>query len=133
MQVERKQKNLPYNMVQTIKNFLVNHYLTIIKVLIGLFILYLLIFFLTPRIQMSAEERAQIYSLNNVVKNIYKEQQKLDSSIDVCNKEIKQINDKISKIKCQKTIIKEIYHEEINRVDSYTDNDINRFFADRYK
>jgi CO dehydrogenase/acetyl-CoA synthase beta subunit len=120
-------------MVQTIKNFLVNHYPAIIKVLFGLFILYWLIFFLTPKIEMSAGEKAQIDSLNNVVKNIYKEQQKLDSSIAVYNKEVGHIDDNISKIKGQKTIVKEIYHEEINRVDTYTDNDVDSFFSNRYK
>jgi hypothetical protein len=120
-------------MLQIIKNFLVNHYQTIIKALFGLFILYWLIFFLTPKIEMSVGEKAQIDSLNNVVKNIYKEQQKLDSSIVVYNKKIDEVDNHIYKIKGQKTIIKKIYYEEINRVDSYTDNNIDSFFANRYK
>ena len=119
-------------MVQTIKNFLVNHYQSIIKVLFGLFILYWLIFFLTPKIEMSAGEKAQIDSLNNVVKNIYKEQQKLDSSIAVYNKEVEHIDDKISKIKGQKTIIKEVYHEEIKRASTYDDVKLDSFFTSRY-
>jgi hypothetical protein len=119
-------------MIQTIKNFVVNHYPAIIKVLFGLFILYWLIFFLTPKIEMSAGERAQINSLNNVVKNIYKEQQKLDSSITVYNKEVEHINDNISKIKGQKTIIKEVYHEEIKRAATYDDIKLDSFFTSRY-
>jgi hypothetical protein len=119
-------------MVQTIKNFLVNHYQSIIKVLFGLFILYWLIFFLTPKIEMSAGEKAQIDSLNNVVKNIYKEQQKLDSSIAVYNKEVEHIDDNISKIKGQKTIIKEVYHEEIKRAATYDDVKLDSFFTSRY-
>ena len=119
-------------MVQVIKNFLVNHYQTIIKALFGLFILYWLIFFLTPKIEMSVGEKAQIDSLNNVVKNIYKEQQKLDSSIAVYNKEVEHIDDNISKIKGQKTIIKEIYHEEIKRAATYDDAKLDSFFTSRY-
>jgi len=71
--------------------------------------------------------------LNVIIKDMYKEQQKLDSSIIVYNKKIDEIDNSIHKIKGQKTIIKEIYHEEINRVDSYTDNDIDSFFTNRYK
>jgi hypothetical protein len=119
-------------MVQTIKNFLVNHYLIIIRGLFGLFFLYWLIFFLTPKIEMAAGEKAQIDSLNNVVKNIYKEQQKLDSSIAVYNKEVEHIDDNISKIKGQKTIIKEIYHEEIKRAATYDDAKLDSFFTSRY-
>ena len=119
-------------MVQTIKNFLVNHYPSIIKALFGLFILYWLIFFLTPKVEMSAGEKAQIDSLNNVVKNIYKEQQKLDSSIAVYNKEVEHIDDNISKIKGQKTIVKEIYHEEIKRAATYDDVKLDSFFTSRY-
>jgi septal ring factor EnvC (AmiA/AmiB activator) len=119
-------------MVQTIKNFLVNHYLIIIRGLFGLFFLYWLIFFLTPKIEMAAGEKAQIDSLNNVVKNIYKEQQKLDSSIAVYNKEVEHIDDNISKIKGQKTIIKEVYHEEIKRASTYDDVKLDSFFTNRY-
>lgn len=119
-------------MVQTIKNFLVNHYLIIIRGLFGLFFLYWLIFFLTPKIEMAAGEKAQIDSLNNVVKNIYKEQQKLDSSIAVYNKEVEHIDDNISKIKGQKTIIKEVYHEEIKRASTYDDVKLDSFFTSRY-
>ena len=119
-------------MVQIIKNLLVNHYQTIIKVLFGLFILYWLIFFLTPKIEMSVGEKAQIDSLNNVVKNIYKEQQKLDSSIAVYNKEVEHIDDNISKIKSQKTIIKKVYHEEIKRAATYDDAKLDSFFTSRY-
>jgi vacuolar-type H+-ATPase subunit I/STV1 len=120
-------------MVQTIKNFLVNHYLIIIRGLFGLFFLYWLIFFLTPKIEMSAVEKQKIDSINIIVKEIYENQQKLDSSIVVYNKKIDEVNNRIDKIKGQKTIIKEIYYEEINRVNSYTDNNIDSFFADRYK
>ena len=119
-------------MLQIIKNFLVNHYQTIIKVLFGLFILYWLIFFLTPKIEMSAGEKTQIDSLNNVVKNIYKEQQKLNSIIAVYNKQVEHIDDNISKIKGQKTIIKEVYHEEIKRAATYDDAKLDSFFTSRY-
>jgi hypothetical protein len=119
-------------MVQTIKKFLVNHYPAIIKVLFGLFILYWLIFFLTPKVEMSTKEKAQIDSLNNVVKNIYKEQQKLDSSIAVYNIEVEHIDDNISKIKGQKTIVKEVYHEEIKRASTYDDVKLDSFFTSRY-
>jgi vacuolar-type H+-ATPase subunit I/STV1 len=120
-------------MVQIILNFIKQNYKTILKGLVALFILYWVIYVLTPTMKMSVQEKQKIDSLNILVKEIYKGQQKLDSSIVVYNKKIDEVDNHIDKIKGQKTIIKEIYHEEINRVDSYTDNDIDSFFADRYK
>ena len=120
-------------MVQIILNFIKENYKTILKGLVVLFILYWVIYVLTPTMKMSVQEKQKIDSLNIIVKEIYKEQQKLDSSITGYNKKIDEVDNHIGKIKSQKTIIKEIYHEEINRVDSYTDNDIDSFFANRYK
>jgi hypothetical protein len=120
-------------MVQTILDFLRGNYKMLIKAAVGIFILYWVIYVLTPTMQMSVQEKQKIDSLNIIIKEIYKDQQKLDSSIAGYNKKIDEVDNHIDKIKGQKTIIKEIYHEEINRVDSYTDNDIDSFFADRYK
>jgi hypothetical protein len=120
-------------MVQIIENFIKVNYKTILKGLVALFILYWIIYVLTPTMKMSVQEKQKIDSLNIIVKEIYKNQQKLDSSIVVYNKKIDEVDNHIYKIKGQKTIIKEIYYEEINRVDSYTDNNIDSFFANRYK
>ena len=133
MLVERKLKNHLNNMIQTILNFIKGNYKTILKGLVVLFILYWVIYVLTPTMKMSVQEKQKIDSLNIIIKEIYKDQQKLDSNIVAYNKKIDEVDNHIDKIKGQKTIIKEIYHEEINRVDSYTDNDIDSFFADRYK
>ena len=119
-------------MGQTILNFIKANYKSILKAIIGLFILYWVIYVLTPTMQMSAQEKAKIDSLNTVMQNIYKEQQKLDSTITEYNGKIDAVDNHIDKIKGQKTIIKEIYHEEINRVDTYTDNDVDSFFSNRY-
>jgi vacuolar-type H+-ATPase subunit I/STV1 len=120
-------------MVQTILNFVKGNYKTLIKAAVGIFILYWVIYVLTPTMKMSVQEKQKIDSLNIIIKDIYKEQQKLDSSIAEYNNKIDEVDNHIDKIKGQKTIVKEIYHEEINRVDTYTDNDVDSFFANRYK
>jgi len=132
LQVERKQKN-PQDNMQTILNFLKLNYKTIGKIAFGIFILYYLIFFLTPRVQMSLGEKTKIDSLNKMMKELIKEQNKLDSTIILYNKEINDLDKNISSIKGQKTIIKEIYHDEINRVVNYNDAQLDSFFTNRYK
>jgi septal ring factor EnvC (AmiA/AmiB activator) len=118
--------------MQTVLNFLKENYKTIIKVAFGLFILYYLIFFLTPRVKMAAEERAKIDLLNKSIEEIYKHQQKLDSNIQSYNKKIDEVDDHIDNIKGQKIIIKEIYHEKINSVDKLTTPELDSFFSNRY-
>jgi septal ring factor EnvC (AmiA/AmiB activator) len=119
-------------MVQ-ILNFLKGNYKTILAGIFGLFILYWVIYVLTPTMQMTVQEKQKIDSLNTIIKEIYKDQQKLDSSIVGYNKKIDEVDNHIGNIKTQKVIIKQQYHEDINRVDSYTESVIDSFFSDRYK
>ena len=115
-----------------IKDFLVKHYKLLLKILVGVFVFYWLLFILTPAIKMSAKEKETIDSLNVVIRDLYKEQLKLDSSIELSNKKIDSVDTDINKIKGQKTVIKEIYHEEINRAGNYTEPELDSFFSARY-
>jgi hypothetical protein len=119
--------------MQTVLNFLKGNYKTLFKVAFGLFILYYLIFFLTPRVQMASDEKAKIDSLTLMIKEIELEQKKLDSNIVSYNQKIDEVDNHIDKIKGQKTIVKEIYHEKINNVDKLTVRELDSFFTDRYK
>lgn len=118
--------------METVLNFLKGNYKTLIKVAFGIFILYYLIFFLTPKVQMAENERAKIDSLNNLIEEIHKDQLKLDSSIQGYNQKIDEVDNHIDKIKGQKTIIKEIYHEKINNVDKLSNPELDSFFSNRY-
>jgi peptidoglycan hydrolase CwlO-like protein len=119
--------------MQTILNFLKSNYKTIGKIAFGIFILYYLIFFLTPKIQMAADEKSKIDSLNQMIKEIEIEQKKLDSNIVSYNQKIDEVDNHIDNIKGQKTIVKEIYHEKISSVDKLTVRELDSFFTDRYK
>ena len=126
------EKLVEYQMISKILNFLKNNYTTILKGLFGLFLLYWVVFVLTPKVGMSTEEKSKIDSLNIIIKEIYKDQQKLDSNILNYNQKIDEVDNHIDKIKSQKTIVKEIYHEEINRAGNYTEPQIDSFFSARY-
>jgi hypothetical protein len=82
---------------------------------------------------MSVEEKAKIDSLNVLILEMNKNQQILDDKIDGINEEIVEVDNDINKIKGQKTVVKEIYHEKINRVDNLTEPELDEFFSDRYK
>ena len=119
-------------MFKIVTNFFKGHYKTIFKIGLVLFGLYWVIYVATPAVSMSNEEKKKIDSLNMIIKDIYKEQQKLDSNIDEYNKQIDEVDTHIDEIKGQKTIVKEIYHEEINRAGNYTEPQLDSFFSARY-
>ena len=81
---------------------------------------------------MIAAQKQQIDSLNIVIKQLHEDNLKLDDKISKFNKQIEEVDNNISKIKTQKTVIKEIYHEKISNVDRLTIPDLDSFFADRY-
>ena len=112
--------------------FIKKNYKWILQLIFGVFVLYWLIFFLTPKIRMSEIEKSQMDSLNVLIKSIHNSQAKLDSSISEYGKEIDLVEDRIQKIKSERTIIKEIYHEEIGRVSNYSDSQLDSFFTKRY-
>ena len=120
-------------MAKKILDILKANYKTILKVIFGLFILYYIIFFLTPRVQMAADQKQQLDSLNVVIKQLHEDNLKLEDKISDFNHEIDKVDESIGKIKNQKTIVKEFYHEKISNVDKFTSREIDSFFTDRYK
>ena len=132
MYMNDKVKNATSNLKKT-GSFVTKHYKIILSVLFGLFVLYWLMFILTPKMNMSVEEKAKIDSLNVLIMEMNKNQQILDDKIDGINEEIVEVDKDINKIKVQKTVVKEIYHEKINRVNTLTEPELDEFFSDRYK
>lgn len=119
--------------MEIVRNFIIKNYKTILSVLVGLFIVYWVIFVLTPNSTMSKVDKNKLDSLTNVVNQINKEQEILESEIKVLNKEVDKIDDNISNIKTNKTKTGKKYHEEISRVDKYTEPELDSFFSNRYK
>jgi hypothetical protein len=114
------------------KFFLNNYIEFILKLVISFFVLYWFLYFLTPKTKLSEEDKEKIEVLDKKIDEILKTQKKLDSIIINYESNIDSVNVKISKIKQQKLIIREIYHEEINRVAQYNDAAIDSFLTSRY-
>jgi vacuolar-type H+-ATPase subunit I/STV1 len=119
--------------LNTVSSFFSKNYKTLLIVGFGLVALYWVIFIITPNVSMSDQDKQKIDSLNVVIQGLYDENAKLDSTIVGLNKQIDLVDKQIEDIKHKKTIVKQKYHEEINRVDSYTEPELDSFFSDRYK
>lgn len=116
-----------------VTNFIKNHYKTIVKVSFVLFLLYYIIYFLTPKVQMTVDQKQKIDSLNILINKMNEDNKNLEYKIDEFQSQIIDIDNNIDKIKGQKTIVKEIYHEKINNVDKLSISELDSFFANRYK
>ena len=113
-------------------SFVKRNYLTILKIIGGVFILYWMIFILTPDVKMSESQQKRINDLNNLITQKESEQKKLSIEIANFNTQIKILDSNITKIRGEKIIIKEIYHEAVNNVDNYSDAQLDSFLAKRY-
>lgn len=88
--------------------------------------------YFTPIVDASKQTFEKIDSLNKLIKDMENHRIKLDSTISVFNTQIENVDSNINKIKGQKTVIKEIYYEKINRISTYTNDQIDSFFTERY-
>jgi hypothetical protein len=128
-QQKKNNKKKPTTMM---KDFLKNNYKTIFQISFVIFVIYWILFFLTPTVKMAQESKIQLELLNQSIKNIENEQKKLDSTITIFNQSIKEVENSIGKIKQQKTIVKEYWHEKIISVDTFGRRDVDSFFSKRY-
>ena len=83
--------------METVKNFIVKNYKTILAGLVGLFLLYWFIFILTPKSTMLERDRKQIDALNEKIEKINEEQNKLEDQITDINQEVVLIETNVKK------------------------------------
>lgn len=104
----------------------------VVKLTIGLVCLYLFFYITTPSTEMSDKDQARIDSLIQKVEKIREEQVKIDNEILGHEKDVSIIADSILRLKNSKKTIQNIYNEEINRISTYSDKQVDSFFATRY-
>jgi len=117
--------------MEVVKNFIFKNYKTILSVFVGLFIVYW-VMTTSNTSTMSTIDKAKLDSLTNVVNKIKKEQDILESKIELIDEEVEKIDENISRVKTNKVKTGKKYHEEINRVDKYTEPELDSFFSNRY-
>jgi hypothetical protein len=101
-------------------------------VIVGLFLLYGIIWVTTRKPQMPAEYKAAIDSLNKANAILAAEQKKLDSTITTYETKVDEVDIQIDNIKEKTTIVKEYHHEVIQQVNHYDATQVDSFFKSRY-
>jgi hypothetical protein len=101
-------------------------------VIVGLFVLYGVIWITTRKPQMPADYKAAIDSLNKVNAILLEQQRKMDSAITVYEGEVDKIDFQINNIKEKTTVIKEYYHEISQQTSHYNAAQVDSFFKSKY-
>lgn len=114
------------------KDFIVNNYKTILSVLGGLFLLYWLIFILTPAVKMSEESVVELKKIDEEIQTLNYENQILQSEIVAFQDEIQDVNQNLDEIKDIKTSIGNDYGKKITSARSYNHDELVRFLSERY-
>ena len=84
----------------------------ILYVIVGILLLFSIIWLSVRQPQMPKEYKDAIDALNKANKELVERQKQLDSTIQVYENEVKQVDNQIDNIKEKTTIIKEYYHEQ---------------------
>ena len=114
------------------KDFVVNHCKTISTVLGGLFLLYWIIFILTPVVQMSEQSVEQLKKIDENISNLEFENEILQSEIVEFQEQIESVNENIEEIDEIKITLANDYGKKISNARSYNYDELVRFLSERY-
>lgn len=113
-------------------NFVKTHYKTLGFVGGGLFILYWIIFILTPSVKMSSEAVAELKQLDSEIETIIEKQEVLYTEIEKYEEQLVQMDENISQINDDKDVIAGQYGEKINAAKSFDAKQLVAFLSERY-
>ncbi len=100
---------------------------------VAVLLAYILFFTTTSTKVDVSKYEARIDSLQTQVDSIYKENDKLDDQIAVYEQEEVQLYNKVESLKEKIVLIKQQTNEKVQSVDFFTDDELERFFTERYK
>lgn len=112
--------------------FFKNNYKVILVGLLVLFLLYWMIFILTPLTKMNEESRFEIRELDKKIEEVQKKQEVLQTEIEKYEQKIEETNYNLKQIKQIKINVGNEYGKKINSVTNYTNTELDKFFTERY-
>lgn len=113
-----------------VKEFLIKNVKTIFYVLTWGFLVYVILFGKDRKTD--EEYKEKLSNIEKGIQDIENSQKQINSQINMFNSEMNRIQDRITELDGEKTVIKEIYYEKINNVSKYSDKQLDSFFTERY-
>lgn len=98
----------------------------------GIILVYLMIYFFTPKPQPPIDYRASIDSLIQSNNALLSHQNKIDSIIIIYSAKVDSVDNRIDSVKEKTIIIKKYYHEVSAKVDTFQVSQLDSFFNARY-
>lgn len=113
--------------------FIKKYWKYVVGVILTIGVLYLIIYLATPKPKMSELDKYKLEQLDKDINLIIENQKKLDKQIEGYKNELSHIDSTIATVKNQKTIIKEYYKEQGEKITEMKPSEIDKLFHDRYK
>ena len=113
--------------------FIKKYWKYVVGVILTIGVLYLIVYLATPKPKMSELDKYKLEQLDKNINLIIENQKKLDKQIEGYKNELSQIDSTIAKVQNQKTIIKEYYKEQGEKISGMKPSEIDKLFHDRYK
>ena len=104
----------------------------ILYIAIGLVVMYILIYLLTPKPQMPVNYKATIDSLTSVNNELTKKNLQLDSIVSSYKIKTAYLDSEIIRISKDKIIIRKYYYIKSKAASSYTPTQVDSFLKQRY-
>ena len=104
----------------------------IINVVIGIILICVLVYLAIPKPSMPPDLRSSIDSLTTQNRELIEHQKRMDSAISAYQSQVNQIDNHISHIKSQTTIVNKYYNDLGQQVDQYKPTQVDSFFKSRY-
>jgi len=120
------------NNSNTLSSIIKEYYKPFFVVIFCLFVLYWLVFVLTPKSKISEVSQFEIKQLNTKIEEVQKKQDELQRDINRYELKIEETNNNIQKIKEIKIKIGNEYGKKINSVNNFTNAELTKFFTERY-
>lgn len=114
------------------KQFLNTNFKYILFVVVGLFVMYWMVYLFTPKPQMPDLDKYKLEQLNKDIDSILKNQKQLDKRIEGYKSELTKIDSTIAQVKNQKTIVREYYKDKDKEISAMKRNQIDSLFHKRY-
>lgn len=113
--------------------FVKKYWKYVVGVILTIGVLYLIIYLATPKPEMSELDKYKLEQLDKDINLIIENQKKLNKQIEGYKNELSHIDSTISKVKNQKTIVKEYYKEQGEKITEMKPSEIDKLFHDKYK
>ena len=117
---------------EQILNFIKENYKTIFKGILFLFVLYWVIYVLTPSLKISEDSQKKLDEINTEIKKIEQEQISLQNKIEEYESQVEEVDNNIEIIKNTKIQVSNDYGKKINSITQYSHTELTQFFTNRY-